>query len=857
MKHLRSVYVVIFVAFLALLAWNCSPNQTTISGDVYHNTTAHFNGYFYAKEKIAEIQTMIRKSLDDDPNQILRLFPKLDTVLANTYKKDTEEAIKMASISIQRHPNSRWLDDNYLLVGLARLYSCDFLSAIQTFKYVNTKGLDPNVRHRALIHLVRTFTEYADYPKAEETIYYLDKEKLNKENSKDLFLEKAYYYQVRQDYDNMVRNLTYADPLLSRRDRKGRIYFIIGQVYQQLGFKSEAYGYYRKCLATNPEYEIDFYARLNLAQVAQLDNSKDRKGLRKEFNKLLSDTKNAEFKDKIYFELGEFERKQGNLDAAIAQYKLSAHSGKNRRIQGHAYLRIGQLYFDSLKRFALSKAYYDSAVTSLPDDTEGLGAITRRHKVLGQFVTYTETITWQDSLLALSVLDSTSLRQQLDSAMARRIVKEDNKKKRRKRAAASVAANQSAFFQSQSTSTTDWYFGNLSAVSSGQTEFQRIWGNISLEDSWRRSTRTATASTSSNVSAPQETQSNTEPAAAEDNAASSAEAAIAKIITQLPKTDEQKEEALSKIEEAYFKLGDLYYFQLDEKQNAEDSYEHLLSRFPNSSFKPEVLYKLYLIHKERGDQTASLLAQELKDLFPNSTYAKILLNPDYLKETNVAQEKQKMIYKAAYAEFKSNNLRGTQEKIKQARGLGETTFTPQLELLQILITGKTEDVTRYQFELGEFIKKYPDDKLHAYAETLLASSRTFLEKTERAKGIRFAASFEEPHYFVIVHRIQDQGATAIAARLELFHANSFRNQKLETINMIFNEQYALTFVGDLAGQEEALAYNTLFRQTVAQERPFSTLNFHNFVITKDNFNIFYRNKALDEYLSFFDRYYKK
>lgn len=97
MRRIRwFIWVCIGVA-ASVLGLRCSPNQNTISSDIYHNTTAHYNGYFYAKEKISEIQTIITKSLDDDPNQILRLFPKLDTSLASSYRKDTEEVIKMAS----------------------------------------------------------------------------------------------------------------------------------------------------------------------------------------------------------------------------------------------------------------------------------------------------------------------------------------------------------------------------------------------------------------------------------------------------------------------------------------------------------------------------------------------------------------------------------------------------------------------------------------------------------------------------------------------------------------------------------------------------------------------------------------
>jgi hypothetical protein len=50
-----------------------------------------------------------------------------------------------------------------------------------------------------------------------------------------------------------------------------------------------------------------------MAQVARLDDKRDIKQLRHQFEKMLADTKNTEFRDKIYYELGEFDRKQGNL----------------------------------------------------------------------------------------------------------------------------------------------------------------------------------------------------------------------------------------------------------------------------------------------------------------------------------------------------------------------------------------------------------------------------------------------------------------------------------------------------------------------------------------------------------------
>ena len=99
----------------------CSSEKKTWTSKAYHNTTSHFNGYYYANEEIRKIESTIWSSLRDDYNKILRLYPALDSGLAKGYDKEVQEAVKMASIAIQRHPNSKWVDDSYILVGKARL----------------------------------------------------------------------------------------------------------------------------------------------------------------------------------------------------------------------------------------------------------------------------------------------------------------------------------------------------------------------------------------------------------------------------------------------------------------------------------------------------------------------------------------------------------------------------------------------------------------------------------------------------------------------------------------------------------------------------------------------------------------
>jgi tetratricopeptide (TPR) repeat protein len=853
---LRASFFSLVILFVLV---SCSVEQNSFTSNAYHNVTAHYNGYYYAREKTREVEKVIARSLDDDPNQILRLFPKLDSTLAKSYVKDTEEIIKMASLSIQRHPNSKWVDDSYLLVGKARLYGYDFQNAIQTFKYVNTKSKDADTRHGALVQLLRTFTEQQDYDRAEETFRFLEKEKLSKQNAKDLYLEKAYYYQERNDYDYMVRNLALADSLLERTDRKGRIYFLIGQVYQKLGFDSEAYNYYRKCIGTNPDYEIDFYARLNMAQVARLDDKRDIKQLRTQFEKMLADTKNIEFKDKIYYELGEFDRKQGNLKEAIESYVLAAHAGTNQRIKGSAYLRIGQLEFDSLKKYSLAKLYYDSAIGALPKDFENYTAIKKRQEVLGEFAKYTEAITWNDSLLSLAAIDTALLRKQIDSVLAERAkpIAATKKKKRRSYTSTGTSSSSNPFFNQDNGAGVDWYFGNPSAVALGQSEFQRIWGGVALEDNWRRSNKATVLQDPGQPIAGGQIRTGAEKGEPEAVAQTQKVDEAGKLISQIPRTDEAKAKALAQIEEGYFRLGDLFYFQLSEKDNASQSYTKLLNRFPQSEYVPEVLYKLYLIAKETDPAKAEVYANDLKTNHPRSTFTRILINPDYMRETSVAAEKQKLIYKEAYALFQANNLRPAQDKLKQALQEGETTFTPQLELLKVLIVGKTEDVTRYQFELGEYIKKYPDGELKPYAEQLLAASKTLLTKLERAKGIQFIKSMEGPHNFVVVYNTVDKITNPVSSAIEKFNAAQFKDLKLSTTNIILNDEKTITIVSEIPSQAAALSYFDKFLAQIAPGKPFSNYKFYSFVITKDNFQIFYRTKALDEYLAFFDRNYQK
>jgi hypothetical protein len=91
--------------------------------------------------------------------------------------------------------------------------------------------------------------------------------------------------------------------------------------------------------------------------------------------------------------------------------------------------------------------------------------------------------------------------------------------------------------------------------------------------------------------------------------------------------------------------------------------------------------------------------------------------------------------------------------------------------------------------------------------------------------------------------------------LEKFNADNFKELQLKTSNLVLNDEYTLTLVADLPIVNKALAYMQTFNGKLSTLAELRNHKFNIFVITKDNFDIFYRTKGLDEYLKFFEKNY--
>lgn len=833
---------------------SCSVEKNTLSSKAYHNLASHYNGFFYAKEELTKIEQSYFKSMKDDYNRVLRLYPKLDSTKSKEYEKELKEIVKMASLAIQRHANSKWVDDSYILVGKARMYSLDWGNAIQTFKYVNTTSKDVDARHESILALIRTFIEHREFNNAQVAIDFLEKEKLDPSNLKELYLQKAYLAQTLNDLDKMVQSLTAAVPLLKKKeDRPGRIYFIIGETYQKLGFEAEAYNYYKRCLTTHPEYEVDFYARLFMAQVTEISKTRNITSARKSFKKLLKDAKNRDFKDKIYYEMGLFEVKQQHIEEGIDNFNLAIRLGSNKRIDGEAYLQIGQLQYE-LKNYELSQSYYDSALKSLPKDFENIEQIKKRHDVLNDFVKNLQTIRWQDSLLTLSTLDSTSLRLKVEAIVKAQETKTAVEKKKKRLNRIEINENTPSVFASEENTEAQenggaWYFANSNSISLGQTEFIRTWGTIALEDNWRRSQR----SIARTDARPTNATPSISTIETKENSISinPIQDVLSKIKAELPDTKEKKMTANQKIEEAYFALGDLYSLQLQEPENAIDIYVKLITSYPLSNYMPEVLYRLHILTKALDPTKSSLYAANLMDKYPESSWTKILVNPNYLTEAGKVVIRQKALYGIAFEKYKQEKYDSANLFLQKAIDLGNTSFTPNLSLLNILNNAKTSNLEEYKTNLTSFIQLYSSHELKPFAERLLQATTTLSEKKE-AKSL-FSTSSSATYSFAIAITKTPEVEKVVIEALQKFNKDAFQNINFNITTELLEKEKLVILVKQFSDKPSAMEYLLSFNEKLATLTLLKNYNFNNFVISENNLETLKRTQALNEYLIFYTR----
>ncbi len=833
----------------------------------YHNVTAHYNGYWIANERIVEVEKSINDQYEWDYNKMLPIFPQYDTTTSKSLEDPLLDCIEKASIAIQRHPSSRWEDDAYILVGKARLYGSEFPEAIETFKYVNTNGDLKEDRHKALIQLMRTFIEAQEMENAQAVSDFIDDKELSKDALAELSIIRAYYFQKTNRIEELTNQLQTALLHVSGDNREARLAFTLGQAYQSIGNDSLAYIYYKRSVRKSQEYDLSFYARLNMSQVSHANTAASDKEIRRYFKKLLKDPKNREYKGRIHFELGNYNAKNNKLKPAIDSYKESIKENRNdERLKSYTYLKLAEIYYDRLNDYRLAKSYYDSTAAIYPKAEAGYGKIQLRAEVLTEFVEYYETIQLNDSLLTLSTLTQDSIDSWLNSLVSQREAnaKEaaEKKRKQEKRAAIFETAQQSGndnLIDINVENEGTWYFYNTTELSRGFSAFRTKWGQRELEDNWRRSLKAKGEEVVAELSSPginnPLAQNDEAVQKEEDKPAFDAEAEKSKLMATIPFKLADKELLLREIEEATYQLGKIYNFQLEEKQNAIDTFEEFIIRFDSSSYLPEVLYQLFLLHKYSDTLKSEYYYDLLTSRHDSSIYAKIAINPNYINERDQAIEDYKNIYVRAFDLYETGKPKESQKLIDSALFTDpKNEYVDNLQLLSAMNKGELEGIYKYQFELNNFITNYKESELVPFAKKLLKTSQEFQINLYTSSRAKFIRNFNINHYFILVYPFQQELTSEVPGAMDEFLVS----EKYDLISgsIVLDEENAILLVNEFKDKEDAESFYLDYLNKEQISSKFAPARFIPLVITTENFQIFYETKDIDSYINFFSKHYK-
>ncbi|RFS16773.1 hypothetical protein D0T08_08815 [Emticicia sp. C21] len=715
----------IIIGFLVITA-GCSQFSNSPTSKAWHNTNALFNSLIISRENMKEAEKELFKTREENYSALMPILLPMDSTKAQAVAANLKEIIEKTSLIAERHSNSKYLAEAYILLGKARLMKGDLLNAIEVFKYVNTTTKDETGRHMALIWLMRSYTEQKDYEtalKVSEVIRTLD---LNKFNTRDFYLTKAYLHQRRGEFATSAAIAEEALKLMSKSEQKARVHYATAQMYDIIDQSAKALPHYLAVSKNRPNYDMEFYSKMN----ALLDEAVVRRGstagVQENFKKMLLDRKNTDLKDKIYYTMGNLEAKRGNFPKAIEYYNSSLRNSTGNSAQNaYTYLELAELNYNELQKYDLASLYYDSTLTALPKTSPDYDRISRRALSLGDFVKYQRVLTLEDSLQHLAAMNPAALDKALEKAI---LEKEEEAKKAQQLAEELARKNNNVAVQRLSDKDETfkrWDLYDPVVIARNKSDFQQLWGNRPLEDDWRRKDKQAGSvsfkvergvagnePTSANGATRQEVEQQKE-----DAAAKALEAKKKEIYAKIPSTPEKLVASQRKQEEAYYQLGKIYKFQFNEPENAIATFKTLLSKFPKTVHEAEVLYLLALTsdNQETSPYRATLLSK-----YPASTYARQLLRGN-VSITSDTESKAHVVYSQAFNLFSNESY---QSALKMAED-GLITYTgtsieDKFAMLRIMLLAKTGQREVYQQALNEFIQGYPSSNLMPRAKELIA-----------------------------------------------------------------------------------------------------------------------------------------
>ena len=681
------------------------------------NLTARYNYIYNSNILIKEYNELLLQTYSNNYEKILPVYldpePQITLDLTpGVSNKPLDEVIFKSQSIINEKSFSNYIDDAYMLLGKANYLKGNYFIASEYFDYTaKTYKEDLKTFIMALNWKARSQMELNNMVFADKVLDTMLR--AQDELKKDLPEPLATTAQMRIYQKRNKEAILLLETAIKNADDKQlkiRWQFILAQLQEKENDLQSALINYTKVESSNAPFEMYFHANLQRIKLrALISGIKINK--EKALLALLKDDKNIDYTDQIYYQIGELFSKEANFIKAEENYQKAADkSVVNLNQKALSYLKIADLNFNEFKNYIKAKAYYDSAAAIIPKNFPDYDNIVKKAKNLQYLSDRYTLISKEDTFQAIAKLPENERAVKIKDYLRPKVEVSTI-------STANVGSLNSSDFPVQSVSVSassgsgsTFYFNNNAAISTGFADFKKRWGNRPLEDNWRQSVRTSAQETNQilsggNIANGITTINNGNAGATAD------QTSIEKQFTDaLPVTPALVAASNQKIIDAYFEIASFYQQELNDQDEANKVYIELLRRFPENNHLAAIYYSLYLNYKGKDETRANEYRQLVLTKFPESDFAKTILDPSYSVKQSALENEINEKYNTAFDAYAKKEYPGV---IKQANEniatYPSSGLAPQYAYLKAISVGRTSKVEALLAEFNLITTLYPND----------------------------------------------------------------------------------------------------------------------------------------------------
>ncbi|WP_299527898.1 hypothetical protein [uncultured Lutibacter sp.] len=708
MKNKINIIVGFLVVFFVV---GCSTKKDAFLNRSFHSTTTKYNVLYNGNEALRIGLIKLNSNYEDNYWERLPIEPLKVDVLAlpgmesdvddspKEFERAEEKAVKAVqkhSMLIARQERNNQIDNAYLLLGKSRYYSKRFVPALEAFNFVILNYPKADLINETRIWQAKTLVRLQNEEQAIDNLKNLLKNKeLNKEIKESAHTAIAMAYLNLDSLQQVTNHLNKAVLTTENFEQTARNLFVLGQIYREKNLIDSSNVSFQK-LINFKKSPFKYKIHAHIEKAKNISTKEEKLATIQIFKKLIKDRDNRPYLDQLNYHLGLLV-KEDNSEKAITYFKQSLqHSSKNDFQKELTFEALGNSFFDKTS-FLNAGAYYDSILQiTQSNNTKRVRGIKRKRDKLNDVIFYENISKRNDSILKLVAMSG----EEREIFFSDYIVtlRAKDKEKQAKISADLKRAKQSQKKLVQLDNTGKWYFYNIQTVLFGKEEFKALWGNRPLEDNWRSTSKTIV-----NV----------------NNELSVENLKVVEVgsvkryevwyyTDEIPTSKAKIDSIIAERNSAYFNLGVIYKEQFKELELSTHKLDTLLTFNPVSTIVLPAKYHLYKTYNSQNNSKANSLKEDIIKDYPDSKYAKIILNPNksITEEAELTSEDE---YALVFYEYKDELFDSVIEKSTIAihKYDGEKIIS-KFELLKAYAIGKKDGLIAFKEALDFVAMNYPN-----------------------------------------------------------------------------------------------------------------------------------------------------